>query len=82
MHLRAAVEHLVAEGIVTHGDGCAVIADLKSRWYGERSVRGTVEALARRAPGAAARVREELRDFRRFSLKTLDLERFVEADTL
>jgi hypothetical protein len=78
VHLRAAVEHLVAEGIVSEPDGRAVVSELKSRWYGERTVRGTAEALARRAPEASARVRQELREFGRFALKTLDLERFLE----
>lgn len=82
VHLRTAIEHLVAERIVRDGDGREVIAELKSRWYGERTVRAMIEALSRRQPQNAARVREELCDFRRFSLKTLDLERFVETYTL
>jgi hypothetical protein len=78
VHLRTAVEHLVAEGIVSKDEGRGVVAELKSRWYGERTVRGTIEALTRRTPERTARVRLELSDFRRFSLKTLDLERFIE----
>ena len=78
VHLRAAIDHLVERGIVADADGRAVVADLKSRWFGERTVRGTIEALARRAPQRAAAIRRELSDFNRFALKTLDLERFLE----
>ena len=52
-------------------DATAVVADLKSRWFGERTVRGTIEALARARRGGGRRSGEELRDFRRFALKTL-----------
>ena len=40
----------VERGIVADADGEAVVADLKSRWFGERTVRGTIEALAQRRP--------------------------------
>ena len=78
VHLRAAIGHLVERGIVTETDATAVVADLKSRWFGERTVRGTIEALVRRAREAADAIRREMSDFRRFALKTSDLERFLE----
>lgn len=77
-HLREAVAHLAREGIVTEEDARAVIADLKSRWYGERTVRGTIESLARHAPQAEPAIRRELTEFDRFRTKTQDLERFLE----
>jgi TfuA-like protein len=79
IHLRAAIAHLVATGVVEKTDGEAVVRDLKSRWYGERTLRGTVDALGERARGGAAAVRGELGDFRRFAWKTRDLEEFVEG---
>jgi hypothetical protein len=78
VHLRAAIEHLVQQRIVSRADATAVVDDLKSRWFGERTVRGTIEALARRAPESSAAIRRELSDFRRFALKTRDLELFLE----
>lgn len=78
VHLRAAIDHLVARGIVGERDARAVVAELKSRWYGERTVRGTIELLGPHARGGAVAVREELREFGRFALKTVDLERFLE----
>jgi hypothetical protein len=78
VHLRAAIDYLVERGIVADTDGGAVVADLKSRWFGERTVRGTIEALSRRAPERGGAIRKELSDFHRFALKTLDLERFLE----
>lgn len=77
VHLRAAIDHLVGRGIVEARDARAVVAELKSRWYGERTRRGTIEALAPFARGGVAAVREEFRGFKRFTLKTLDFERFL-----
>jgi hypothetical protein len=77
-HLREAVAHLARAGLVADEDAQAVIEDLKSRWYGERTVRGTIESLVSRAPSAAAAIRRELANFDRFRTKTLDLERFLE----
>ena len=78
VHLRTAIEHLVERGIVAETDATAVVADLKSQWFGQRTVRGTIEALVRRAREAAAAIRREMSDFHRFALKTSDLERFLE----
>jgi hypothetical protein len=78
VHLRAAVQHLVQRNIVSQADATAVVEDLKSRWFGERTVRGTIEALARRAPEAREAIRRELSNFQRFALKTRDLELFLE----
>jgi hypothetical protein len=77
-HLREAITHLARAALVAEEDARAVIDDLKSRWYGERTVRGTIELLACRTPGEAATIRQELTDFHRFRTKTLDLERFLD----
>jgi hypothetical protein len=79
VHLRAAVDHVVARGVVGVEAGRAVIADLKSRWYGERTRRLAIEALGRHARGGVAAVRQELHDFRPFELKTIDLEVFLQC---
>jgi len=78
VHLRAAVDHLVARGLVDEPAARAVVADLKSRWYGDRTRRGAIDALGVRARGGVAAVRHELRDFRPFELKTIDLEQFLQ----
>jgi hypothetical protein len=76
IHLRAAIEHLREREIVTDRGARAVTRELKARWYGERTLPAAIELLAPHARASAA-LRQELRDFRRFALKTLDLERFL-----
>jgi hypothetical protein len=78
VHLRVAVDYLVAQGIVAADEGASVIADLKSRWYGERTVRGMIEDFRQRDRARGDRVKTELADFQRFRVKTTDLERFLE----
>jgi hypothetical protein len=78
VHLRASIDHLVAQGIVAEGDARDVTRSLKSRWYGERTVPGAVQAIATYARGGRARVAQEWRDFDRFRVKTIDLVRFLE----
>ncbi len=79
VHLRAAIAHLVARGIVSASAGEEVVRDLKSRWYGERTRRGTMDALSKHARGGLAAVQAELGDFRAFAWKTRDLEGFVDG---
>ena len=80
VHLRAAIDHVVSRGLIGADDARDVVRDLESRWYGERTVRGTTRELTRRARGrdAAAAIACELADFDRFRMKTLDLVRFLE----
>jgi hypothetical protein len=78
VHLRAAIDHMVTEGIVSEADGRAVVADLKGRWYGERTLRRAAAALKSRSRAGGAAVEDELRAFDRFRWKTLDLLRFLE----
>jgi hypothetical protein len=77
VHLRAAIDHLVARGVVSAQDGADVVRAFKARWYGDRTVRAAVAALAARAAGGAEAVLRELGDFERFRTKTRDLERFI-----
>jgi hypothetical protein len=79
VHLRAAVDHLVARGVVHEDAGRSVIADLKARWYGDRTRRGAIGALGLHARGGVAAVQHELHDFRQFELKTIDLEHFLQC---
>ncbi len=79
VHLRAAVEHLVARGILGASDGDEVVRDLKASWYGERTVRRLVRLVKRVAGERASAVDAELGDLSRFRSKTLDLERFMVA---
>lgn len=77
VHLRVAVDRLVADGVVARAAGDEAVRALKSRWYGERTIRATLELLA---PHAASReaLRRELAAFDRFRTKTIDLERFLD----
>jgi hypothetical protein len=83
VHLRAAAEHLASRGVLSAAAADEVIASLKGRWYGERTRRAALDAFVARAEGgtkgAIALVRNELADFHRFELKTLDLEEFVQC---
>jgi hypothetical protein len=80
VHLRAAIEHLASEGIVSGQGASEVVADLKRRWYGERTLRRALHALRPHSRGRAGAdaLEDELRRFDRFRLKTLDLVRFLE----
>jgi hypothetical protein len=78
VHLRAAIDHLVLEGVVTADGASEVVADLKRRWYGERTLRRALHALKPHAKAGADALEDELRRFDRFRLKTLDLVRFLE----
>ncbi len=78
VHLRAAVEHLVAGRVLEASLAGDVVEALKARWYGERTVRGLVEMLAQKAPPARGAIVRELACFDRFRVKTHDLERFLE----
>ncbi len=77
VHLRAAIDHLVARELIGAEDANGVIADLKSRWYGERTVRRALHLLKRCARVEGAAVDRELREFDRFRWKTIDLVRFL-----
>ena len=77
VHLRAAAAYLASYEIVTPADARAAIEDLKSRWYGERTVRRLGHALRPRARIGSGFDRE-LRDFDCFRTKAIDLARFLE----
>ncbi len=79
VHLRAAIDHLVAGGVVDAAPAAGVVADLKARWYGERTIRGAAHALGRHARGGRAAIERAWGDFEPFRWKTLDFERFAEA---
>ena len=77
VHLREAIDHLVRARLVSRAVARDVVRELKSRWYGERTIRGTCDLFARHATPVDA-IRRELSAFDRFRLKTIDLERFLE----
>jgi hypothetical protein len=77
IHLRAAIDHLVGEKVVSAADAREIVKDLKGRWYGERTVRRAVHALKARSLVGPAAVEDALRPFDRFRWKTLDLVRFL-----
>jgi hypothetical protein len=78
VHLRVALDHLAARGIVGAKVARDVAAELKARWYGERTVRRLIESLARGSRIDRAAVEHELEEFDRFRVKAHDLERFLE----
>jgi hypothetical protein len=75
VHLRAGLQHLVSEGVVSDAAARDVASALKARWYGERTIPAAIALLARHAP--RERILRELGDFDRFRLKTIDLEDFL-----
>ncbi len=77
VHLREAIAFLVRARLVSRARASDALRDLKSRWYGERTIRGACDLLARGASSADG-VRRELADFDRFRVKSIDLERFLE----
>jgi hypothetical protein len=77
VHLRAALEHLVEKGLVPPSAAMRVAASLKRRWFGDRTIRAMLGELRSEGVGPVPVV-AELRDFARFRLKTIDLERFLE----
>jgi hypothetical protein len=69
VHLRELIEHVIAAKIVEETRAREVLSDLKSRWYGERTLKGTLRAL-----GVAP---DSVGDVNRFRIKSIDLEDFL-----
>ena len=80
VHLRAAAAHLRDHGAIAPSDHDSIIADLKSRWYGDRSLPLFHELVLSAVPTADRdAVRADLKDFSRFRWKSLDLSDFLAA---
>ena len=77
VHLRAALDHLVTVELVPRRVAAAVVQSLKGRWFGDRTIAAMLTDL-RREGASLAPIRNELRAFGRFRLKTIDLEHFLE----
>jgi hypothetical protein len=80
VHLRAAAAHLKSQGSLTAEAHDEIVADLKSRWYGERTLplfrKLVSDAVAADRRGDALM---ELNSFDRFRWKSLDLKAFLEG---
>jgi hypothetical protein len=75
IHLRAAIDWLVEQKHLHAAAARGIVHALKTRWYGERTLRLTRGLLT---PHVSPRgLREVFEDFHPFALKTLDLERFL-----
>lgn len=81
VHLRAAAAHLQSQGSLTAEAHDEIVADLKSRWYGERTL-PLFRKLVSDAVVAERRgdVFKEMDSFDRFRWKSLDLKAFLEGD--
>jgi hypothetical protein len=80
VHMRVAIDHLVERGLVNRRSANTVVNDLKSSWFGDRTLRRFTDMLLRGATSdaeASAAIRSELLDFARFRVKTTDLEDFL-----
>lgn len=78
VHLRAALDFLAAQFLLSPEDACAVAADMKALWYGERFLSVFMAGVMDRAePSDRHWVHEALADFDRFRIKTRDLETFL-----
>lgn len=78
LHVRAAVDYAVEQGIVGERAGWVVVQEMKARWYGERTLRKAIDGLANQVRRQTEAIWLDLGDLHRFEMKTADLERFVE----
>lgn len=78
IHCREAIRYLVSRDLVSEADARDTIMELKSRWYGERTLELFEQLLVAKSPDRVAVLNKEISEFDRFRLKTLDLEQFVQ----
>lgn len=76
VHIRHYVGELIAEGALDAAGAHAVIARLKGRWFGDRTLAALHDLLVE-AGVDGSRVRRDSSDFAAFRIKTHDLQRFV-----
>ncbi len=80
VHLREALERWAAAGWLRAADAGAIAADLKRRWYGERTLPLFRSLVMERVPPALlARLTAELAGFDRYRVKSLDLADFLRS---
>jgi len=78
VHMRALLHSMNARGLITEVAQDRIVASLKSRWYGYRSLRVLGDLLATVGELAPEVVREELEQMHKYKLKTFDMMRFIE----
>ncbi len=82
VHIRYYLQSLESEGMLEPSAAADVLADLKGRWYGERTLPTLVTLLQPYLSEADhARAMQLIADFRRFRLKSHDLVAFIEGRT-
>jgi hypothetical protein len=83
VHIRVALEDLVAKRLLTPADFQEVISRLESMWFGYRTLT-LVEHLVRSSvlPDQSPAVSSWLSDFARFRIKSRDLEDFLNCRLL
>jgi len=80
VHMRAALEDLVARALVEAAAADAIVSDLANRWFGERMLPG-FRSMVLAAVSSEGREQAEclLNDFQRYRVKSRDLDDFWQA---
>lgn len=77
IHIRTFIADLVARGQLASETGRQITANLKQRWYAERTLYSLKRALVASLELAPHQVDSEMAEFDHFRLKTLDLLGFA-----
>lgn len=79
IHLRAAVDELQKQELLSEGEAKEIVHHLKSLWYGKRTL-ALFQSLVLHAVAESERSEAEhfLLSFDRFRIKNLDVQRFLQ----
>jgi hypothetical protein len=77
IHLRCATEELVRTGQLHPSRADDVLGELGALWFGDRTLARYARTVSRVEPRLEGLLREQVRNFQPYRLKTLDLERFI-----
>jgi hypothetical protein len=78
VHMRAALDDLVARGSLDDEDRAAILKHLMSLWFGERTIALFRTLVVRQKPALEQALPSWWDGFDRFRLKALDLVKFVQ----
>jgi hypothetical protein len=76
-HLRLGVDAAAACGLIERAAADAIVGELTTMWYGDRTLAAMESRLRTHAPERTAEIAELVRDFDRHRIKALDLIEFL-----
>ncbi|MDJ0683024.1 MAG: TfuA-like protein [Xenococcaceae cyanobacterium MO_167.B52] len=80
VHIRVAIQELQTLGLLQPDSGERIIKNLKNLWFGDRTLVLFKQQLTKFvSKNDLIQIKEILKDFNRFRLKTKDLEQFLES---